>query len=91
MLRSVVRGCGPARRLTLPQRHAVCSPVQLDNRKKDGPTPQQNIRMFKTMLAKDFERLPWCFETSSRTGAGRTELLGYISSVRQMHEASGGM
>lgn len=61
--------------------------LQLDNRKKDCPSPQQNIRAFKAMLAKDFERLPWCFETSSKSGIGRTELLGYLSSVRQMHDA----
>lgn len=63
--------------------------MQLDNKKKDSPTPQQNIRAFKTLLSKDFELLPWCFETSSKTGVGRTELLGYISSVRQLAKEDG--
>jgi GTP-binding protein len=65
--------------------------TQLDNKKKEGPSPAQNIRTFKTLLSEQFERLPWCFETSSKTGAGRTELLGYLSSVRQLHVASGNL
>ena len=29
-----------------------------------------------------------CFETSAKSGAGRSEVLGYISGLKQLHEAS---
>ncbi|GFH06813.1 EngB-type G domain-containing protein [Haematococcus lacustris] len=59
--------------------------TKVDNRKKDLPTPAANIKAFKTMLAADWEALPWCFETSSRTGTGKAQLLGYLASLRQLH------
>jgi GTP-binding protein len=45
----------------------------------------RNVRTFKELLAKDWEELPWCFETSSKNGAGKSELLGYLASLRQLH------
>lgn len=48
----------------------------------------RNVREFKKALAKEWEALPWCFETSSKSGSGRSELLGYIASLRQLHLSS---
>ncbi len=48
----------------------------------------RNIRAFKELLAKDWEELPWCFETSSKTGGGRVELLNYVASLRELHLAN---
>jgi GTP-binding protein len=64
--------------------------LQADSKKKEGPTPVANIKSFKLMLAADWEALPWCFETSSKTGQGKTELLGYLASVREMYRRTGG-
>ncbi|GAX74646.1 hypothetical protein CEUSTIGMA_g2094.t1 [Chlamydomonas eustigma] len=59
--------------------------TKIDSNKKEGPTCSKNIRAFKQMLAKDWEELPWCFETSSKTGSGKSELLGYLASLRALH------
>lgn len=64
--------------------------LQVDQRKKDSPSPAQNVRAFKRLLTRDWEELPLCFETSGKTGAGKSELLGYISSVHQMYKMSEG-
>lgn len=45
----------------------------------------RNIRTFKQLLLAEWEELPWCFETSSRTGGGRSELQGYLSSLKDLH------
>ncbi|MEW5300619.1 MAG: hypothetical protein WDW36_003535 [Sanguina aurantia] len=63
--------------------------TKMDTRKKDAPTPQQNILALKKSLSADWEALPICFETSSRTGAGKTELLSYLGSLRELHLAEG--
>jgi len=63
---------------------------QMDQRKKDGPSPAQNARAFKRMLSQDWEELPWCFETSGKTGVGKSELLGYIASINEMFKRSEG-
>ncbi len=44
----------------------------------------------RPQLAEDWEALPRCFETSSRTGAGKSELLGYVASLRELHVRNGG-
>lgn len=62
--------------------------TKLDAAKRGGPAPQANIRQLKTALAEEWEALPWCFETSSKTGAGRSELLSFIASLRDMHLAA---
>jgi len=64
--------------------------TKVDHAKKQGPSPAQNITAFKKLLAKDWRALPWCFETSSKTGAGSAEVLGYLASLRQMHKQTGG-
>ena len=60
--------------------------TKCDARKRGGPSPAQNAAAFKRLLLQDWEALPPCFETSSRTGAGRAELLGYLSSLRRLEE-----
>jgi len=64
--------------------------TKMDHRKKDSPSPAQNVRAFKRMLINDWEELPWCFETSGKTGMGKSELLGYIASINEMYKRSGG-
>ncbi|GLC37751.1 hypothetical protein PLESTB_001473100 [Pleodorina starrii] len=59
--------------------------TKIDNRKRDMPPNAQNVRAFKQLMAAEWEELPRCFETSSRTGAGRSELLGYVASLRELH------
>ncbi len=59
--------------------------TKTDNRKKDSPPSSANIRAFKTLMAEEWEALPRCLETSSRTGAGKSELLGYLASLRELH------
>ena len=46
---------------------------------------RRNIRSFKELLSADWEDLPWCFETSSKSGDGRSDLLGYLASLRALH------
>lgn len=58
--------------------------TKLDVQKKDMPTNVANMRAFKSLLAEEWEELPWCFATSSKTGAGKSELLGYLASLRAM-------
>ncbi|EFJ40821.1 hypothetical protein VOLCADRAFT_69046 [Volvox carteri f. nagariensis] len=62
--------------------------TKIDNRKRDMPPNAQNIRAFKQLMAEEWEELPRCFETSSRTGAGRSDLLGYVASLRELHVRS---
>ncbi|GIL71045.1 hypothetical protein Vretimale_4113 [Volvox reticuliferus] len=62
--------------------------TKIDNRKKEMPANAQNIRAFKQLMSEEWEELPRCFETSSRTGAGRSELLGYVASLRELHVRS---
>lgn len=42
-------------------------------------------------MAEEWEALPRCFETSSKTGTGKSELLGYLASLRELHVRSGRM
>jgi len=70
--------------------HTSSLHVQMDQRKKDSPSPTQNVRAFKKMLIDDWEELPWCFETSGKTGMGKSELLGYIASINEMFKENGG-
>jgi len=62
--------------------------TKLDMRKKDSPSAVHNIPAFKRILARDWEALPLCFETSSKTGAGKTELLAYLASLRILHNTN---
>lgn len=64
--------------------------TKIDNRKKGGSANANadNIRAFKKALAADWEALPRCFETSSKTGQGRSDLLGYLASLRELHVRS---
>lgn len=71
-----------------PTLHLHAYPLQMDHRKKDGPSSAQNVRAFKKMLVDDWEELPWCFETSGKTGLGKSELLGYIASINEMYQTS---
>ena len=65
--------------------------MQVDQKGKKGmPTPRQNITAFKRQLQAEWEELPWCFETSSKTGTGISELLGYMASVRELLLSTGG-
>lgn len=56
--------------------------TKLDVVKKDMPSSAANMRAFKDALAAEWDALPWCFATSSKTGAGKSELLGYLASLR---------
>ncbi len=42
-------------------------------------------------MAEEWEALPRCFETSAKTGSGKSELLGYLASLRELHLRSGKM
>lgn len=66
--------------------------TKTDNRKRGGSANANadNIRAFKQALAADWEALPRCFETSSKTGQGRSDLLGYLASLRELHVRSTG-
>jgi len=64
--------------------------TKADAAKKGAPTPAQNVRAFKKALSQVLEVLPWCFETSSRSGRGRSEVLGYLASLRELARRNGG-
>ncbi len=65
--------------------------TKTDVKKKGaGGGAAANVAAFKQALLEDWEALPACFETSSKTGAGRTELLQYLASLRALHEQQGG-
>eukprot|EP01024_Parvocaulis_polyphysoides_P023787 TRINITY_DN21941_c0_g1_i3.p2 TRINITY_DN21941_c0_g1~~TRINITY_DN21941_c0_g1_i3.p2 ORF type:complete len:313 (+),score=49.37 TRINITY_DN21941_c0_g1_i3:420-1358(+) len=50
-----------------------------ENREKNA----QNIAAFRKALAQDWEHLPQCIETSSKSGFGKTKVLNYLSQLRQ--------
>jgi GTP-binding protein len=61
--------------------------------KTDSPpknkTPKGGyIRDFKKMLSKEWKELPMCFETSAKVATGRSDLLGFMASLRQMMDQS---
>ncbi|KAG1656611.1 hypothetical protein FOA52_008434 [Chlamydomonas sp. UWO 241] len=62
--------------------------VKRSTKKVKATPPARNIADFKRALSAKWERLPWCFETSSKTGTGKSQLLGYIASLRQLHVAN---
>jgi GTP-binding protein len=61
--------------------------TKTDAKKKDSKGSTVNIRNFKLELLKEWEAVPPCFETSSKTGIGRSEVLAYISGLKQLHES----
>ena len=63
--------------------------TKLDGKKRGGPSPAQNAAAFKRRLLEDWEALPACFETSSKLGLGRGEVLGYLASLRRLEEEQG--
>ena len=66
--------------------------TKADKRKRGGaPGPLQNIAAFKRELleGRGFPLVPPSLVTSAATGGGKTELLGFIASLRAMFEASG--
>lgn len=63
--------------------------TKADARKKSGPTPQQNVAAFKKALLADWETPPPCFETSSREGRGKSELLGFLAGMRRLDRDGG--
>lgn len=63
--------------------------TKCDARKKGGPTPAANAAAFKRSLAEQYEDLPAFFETSAAQGLGRSEVLGYLASLRQLEAAEG--
>lgn len=56
--------------------------TKTDKKKKKCPPVAQNIEVFKEKLLEEWEYLPATFATSSRTGAGKLELLQYIARLR---------
>ena len=64
---------------------AVCFTKIDSDKKVAGRSSAKNIRAFKELLAKDWEAIPWCFETSSKEGKGKSEVLGYLASLRDLH------
>eukprot|EP00878_Enallax_costatus_P022028 GHUV01023351.1.p1 GENE.GHUV01023351.1~~GHUV01023351.1.p1 ORF type:complete len:294 (+),score=55.14 GHUV01023351.1:39-884(+) len=63
--------------------------TKCDSRKKGGPTPAANMKVFKAELLQEYEALPDCFETSSTEGYGRAEVLNYLASLRQLEKVEG--
>ncbi|GMH35212.1 hypothetical protein BSKO_03080 [Bryopsis sp. KO-2023] len=57
--------------------------TKTDKKKKGTPGPKENIEAFQQLLLKDWEYLPACFCTSSKSGAGSEQLLNYMSRLRQ--------
>jgi len=64
--------------------------TKCDSKKKSGPSPTQNVNAFKKGLLEEWESLPTCFTTSAMQGQGKTEVLGYLASLRKLEEEEGG-
>jgi hypothetical protein len=62
------------------ERRPACLPAALPR----GASHQQRCRR---PGRRRWEALPLCFETSSKSGTGKGELLAYISGLKQLHEA----
>lgn len=63
--------------------------TKVDAKKKSGPTPAQNMSAFKKGMLEEWASLPSCFETSSKEGKGRSEVLGFLASLRQLERTAG--
>ena len=61
----------------------VFTKMDLKKKGKDVSPPVQNIHAFKKALVDDqkWEALPYCFETSAKSGGGKSELLQYLASL----------
>lgn len=59
-----------------------------DLAKKDQPPPLRNQEAFKKGLLQEWEQIPQCFTSSSKTGQGTSELLQYIAGLRELFKAS---
>lgn len=59
--------------------------TKTDKKKKGVTKPQDNIANFQELMQKDWEYLPASFATSSKSCAGRDELLLYISRLREFY------
>lgn len=51
--------------------------------KLSGNKLNQNIKAYNLLLAEEWEELPPQFMTSAETGAGRSELLGYLDTINR--------
>ena len=62
--------------------------TKADKRKKGAPRPEGNVSAFKRALleAKGFPLVPPSVVTSAASGAGKSELLAFIASLRGMWE-----
>ena len=58
-------------------------------RKKGEPAPAQNMAAFRRALMEDWETPPPSFETSSREGRGKAELLGFLAGMRRLEREGG--
>lgn len=63
--------------------------TKADVRKKGGAGGAANAGAFKRLLLRDWEALPACFMTSSRTGDGVGEVLSYLASLRAFRDKEG--
>lgn len=62
--------------------------TKTDKRKKGVAPPAENIAAFEGQLLQSFEHLPPTVATSSKTGAGKSQLLAHISQLRALFNAN---
>ncbi len=72
----------------LPQVPFAIAFTKVDAAKRGGePAPAANMAAFKRdLLAQGWEAVPACFATSAKDGRGRSEVLAYLASLRELHE-----
>lgn len=62
--------------------------TKTDKRKKKCPPVAENMEAFRQLLLDEWEYLPAMFATSSKTSAGKEELLRYIAQLRNFFTES---
>ena len=58
--------------------------TKIDKRKKGCPPPEENAAAFESALRATWGELPPALATSSRSGAGKKELLAHVAQLRQL-------
>jgi GTP-binding protein len=62
--------------------------TKVDKRKKGIPDAAENIAAFEEKLMEKWDDLPSAVATSSRSGAGRNELLSHIARLRSLYNTN---
>ncbi len=62
--------------------------TKVDKRKKGVPGAEDNIAQFEARLGETWEELPSAVATSSRSGAGKNELLTHIARMRSLYNTN---